>query len=73
MQIPKEMVVGHGELSPSIWPAAPEVGPRTLPPPLQSIPVGSFSGRKSALQLHINVQAYNVLGLVIYTQIRALC
>ena len=38
MQIPKEMVVGHGELSPSIWPAAPEVGPRTLPPPLQSIP-----------------------------------
>ena len=66
--------MGHGELLPSIWPAAPEVGPRTLPPP-QSIPVASLSAPvlavKSALQLHINVQAYIVLALVIYTQIRA--
>ena len=64
---------GLGELSPSIWPAAAEVGPPTLP--LQSIPLSSFSAPvlavKSALQLHINVQAYIVLALVIYTQIRA--
>ena len=67
--------VGHGELLPSIWPAAPEVGPRTLPPP-QSIPVASLSAPvlavKSALhlQLHTHIQAYIVLPLVTYTQIR---
>ena len=46
-------------------------GPSDSPP--SSTVNTSFSAVQSALQLHINVQAYIVLALVIYTQIRAPC